>query len=82
MSDLQFRGYLIRYDPRDGHLSVFGEGSDVSLIHLEDANEPLQVRYFSFATWHNRVVQVAFNCIPKDPYSTVDIRSKGKIGAN
>ncbi|ODN00610.1 hypothetical protein Ocin01_06083 [Orchesella cincta] len=78
MSDLQFRGFLITYDPHLGHVSVFGEGSDVALLHFEDTNEPLQIRYFGFATWHNRVVQVAFNCVPKDSHSTVDVRQRGK----
>lgn len=78
MSDLQYRGFIIRYDPHDGQLTVFGEGSDVSLLHFEDTNEPLDVKYFSFATWHNRIVQVAFNCVPKDKHSTADIHSLGK----
>lgn len=78
MSDLQYRGFIIRYDPHDGQLTVFGEGSDVSLLHFEDTNEPLDVNYFSFATWHNRIVQVVFNCVPKDKHSTADIHSLGK----
>ncbi|CAL8148842.1 unnamed protein product [Orchesella dallaii] len=77
MSDFQFRGFLITYDPRIGHLSVFGEGSDVALLHFEDTNDPLQIRYFGFATWHNRIVQVAFNCVPKDSHSTADLRRQG-----
>lgn len=69
LSDRQYRGFLIRYNPSTGALYVFAEGSEVPLLHVVDA-DPLRINYFAFATWNNRVVQVAFNCQAKDSYSS------------
>lgn len=71
MSDQQFRGFVIHFNR--GSIYVFSEGSEIPLLHLLDP-EPLEVHFFSFATWLNRVVKIAFNCQPKDSYSNYATR--------
>lgn len=72
LSEHQYRGFLVRYNPRTGGIDVFPEGSDIPLLHLDDPN-PLMIKYFAFSTWDNRVVQVAFNCKAKDAYSSLPL---------
>jgi hypothetical protein len=70
LSPYQYRGFLIRFNPVTGGIWVFSEGSDLPLLHLIDP-DPLQIEYIGFATWHNRVIQVAFNCRAKDENNDV-----------
>jgi len=70
LSAYQYRGFVIRYNPSEGGVSVFAEGSDLPLLHLIDPN-PLQIKFFGFATWHNRITQAAFDCRAKDDHSSV-----------
>lgn len=60
-----------------GDIWVYPEGSDNLLLYWKDP-EPLMIKYFSFATYHGRILQVAFNCTAKDKYSIVQ-NIKGKM---
>ncbi len=67
MSDFQYRGFIVRYNPRRG-IYVFAEGYEIPLLHLVDPN-PLKINYFAFSTWANRIIKVAFDCKAKDAHS-------------
>ncbi|CAG7827737.1 unnamed protein product [Allacma fusca] len=61
MSQYQFRGFIIRYNSKAGTISASSEGNEMPLMFWKDPN-PLNVTHYSFSTWTNRIVLVAFNC--------------------
>lgn len=81
LSENQYRGFVLRYNPNTGGIYVFSEGNDIPLLYLMDPN-PLRINYFTFSTWDNRVIQVVFNCKAKDSYSAFVVNDPGSEDGN
>jgi hypothetical protein len=74
MSGVQWRGFIIRF--QNGNLTVTPEGSDVSLLQWQDPH-PLPIKFFSFSSYNGRLLEVAFDCKPKDIFSSIP-KAKGQ----
>jgi len=70
MTNKQWRGFVIKYNPKFGNLWVFPEGGDLPLLHWKDL-EPLEISYYSFTAYRQRLLEVAYDCRPKDNYSSI-----------